>query len=131
MIFLFCVILTFSLPLTIFAENEYCDAECGAPEVNWQTAPDGVSPGPGWEVSGFAEYNVGDQRQCGGGWNAFAQTKEKGSWAQGTLSTKMKGVGSVTIQYRDCWKEGSVTVYLNGEQKGQTGDHTGEIVTTE
>ena len=100
-----------------------CRAECGAPEVNWQTAADSRAPA-GWKVSGF-NGNVGNKRLCAGGWNAYANFRD-----QGTLSAKMKGSGTVTIQYRDCWKEGTATVYLNGEQKGITEDLTGALQTS-
>ena len=98
-------------------------AVCGAPEVNWKTAADSTAP-TGWKILGF-NGNVGDGKLCANGWNAYAN-----GGLQGTLSTKMKGSGIVTVQYRDCWKEGHATVYLNGKQKGQTGDHTGEIKIT-
>ena len=101
-----------------------CRAVCGASEVNWQTAPDSVAPA-GWKISDGLTHNVGNQRLCAGGWNAYA-----GGRAIGTLSTKLKGYGTVTIKYRDCWKEGSATVYLNGQQKGQTSGKTGALETT-
>ena len=101
-----------------------CIVECGAPEyVNWQTAQDSVAP-LGWKIQGFSG-NVGDERLCKDGWNAYAQVN-----GVGTLSTQLRGYGTVTAKYRDCWKEGSATVYLNGQQKGQSGDRNGALETT-
>ena len=101
-----------------------CIVECGAPEyVNWQTAQDLVAP-LGWKIQGFSG-NVGDARLCKDGWNAFAHFKD-----EGTLWTQLRGYGTVTAKYRDCWKEGHATVYLNGKQMGQSGHENGELTTT-
>ena len=105
------------------SSRSLCRAGCGAPDVNWQTAADSTAPG-GWKISGF-NGNVGNGRLCANGWNAYAN-----GGLQGTLSTKMKGSGIVTVQYRDCWKEGHATVYLNGQQQGQSGDRNGALETT-
>jgi hypothetical protein len=96
---------------------------CGGPPVNWQTAKDSTAP-PGWKVSGFSG-NVGNQRQCAGGWNAY-----RGGSGQGTLSTTLKGSGTLTAKYRDCWREGHATMYLNGKQVGQSGNRNGALKTT-
>jgi hypothetical protein len=86
---------------------------CGAPKVNWKTATDNKAP-EGWKIAGF-NGNVGNKRLCANGWNAYANGNK-----QGTLSTTMEGSGTVTIKFRDCWKEGTATVYLNDKQKGVT-----------
>ena len=100
-----------------------CRAGCGGPPVNWQTAKDSTAP-PGWKVSGFSG-NVGNQRQCAGGWNAY-----RGGSGQGTLSTTLKGSGTVTAKYRDCWREGHASMYLNGKLVGQSGNRNGALQTT-
>ena len=94
--------------------------------MDWLTAPDHIAPA-GWEVSGFYQGLL-NTPLCKNGWYAFAD--DGNSATQGTLSAKMKGYGIVTVQYRDCYKGGSATVYLNGEQKGQSGDRNGELETT-
>ena len=99
--------------------------------MNWQTAKDRQAPA-GWTTSGF-DGDVGDrgpedaqhQQLCANGWNAYAFNK-----GQGRLSAKMKGSGTLTAKYRDCWAKGSATVYLNGQQKGQSGTNNGALATT-
>ena len=84
--------------------------------MNWKTAKDNTAPA-GWKIAGF-HGTVGDLRLCKNGWNAYANAKD-----QGTLSATMKGSGTVTVKFRDCWKEGTATVYLNNKQKGVTKDN--------
>jgi len=97
--------------------------QCGGTPVNWQTAKDATAP-PGWKVSGF-HGNVGNGRQCGSGWNAY-----RAGAGQGTLSTTLKGSGTVTAKYRDCWREGHASMYLNGKLVGQSGNRNGALQTT-
>merc|ERR1719271_881759 len=96
---------------------------CGAPAVNWKTAADNKAP-KGWKISGF-NGNVGNSRLCANGWNAYANGNN-----QGTLSAKINGSGTVTIKYRDCWKEGHASVFLNGKLKGQSANKNGALKTT-
>ena len=86
---------------------------CGAPAVNWKTAQDNKAP-KGWQIKGF-NGNVGNQRLCANGWNAYANGNKQ---------------GTETIKYRDCWREGHASVYLNGKLKGQSGNRNGALKTT-
>ena len=98
-------------------------AACGAPTVDWKTVADGPKAPPGWTTGGF-NGNVGNQRKCGNGWNAYATGGN-----QGRLYAKMKGSGQATVRYRDCWSEGFVGLYLNGVKKDQTGNKNGQLRT--
>ena len=88
-------------------------ANCGAPPVDWANVVDQKAPA-GWQVKGFSG-NVGDARKCKHGWNAYA-----GGRSQGQLYATMKGYGRATVKYRDCWGEGFVGLYVNGEREDQT-----------
>ena len=90
-----------------------CRAGCGAPDVDWQTAADNTAP-EGWSIAGF-NGNVGDSRDCAGGWNAYAN-----SGNQGELTGVLQGSGRATVVYRDCWSEGFVGLYVNGALLDQT-----------
>merc|ERR1712051_315108 len=92
---------------------------CGAPQVNWKTAKDSTAP-KGWKVSGFSG-NVGNSRSCGNGWNAY-----RGASGQGTLYTTLKGSGTLTAKFRDCWKEGTASIYLNNKLKGSSKNRSGQ-----
>ena len=104
-------------PLTLFGP-----AVCGAPYVNWKIAKD-LQPPPGWKTKGFSGH-VGNFRFCGNGWNAYARWDE-----QGQLYAKMKGAGRATVNYRDCWKEGFVGLYLNGKQLDKSPENNGHVRT--
>ena len=90
-----------------------CRAGCGAPEVDWGTATDSTAP-EGWTITGF-NGNVGNSRDCSGGWNAYANSAN-----QGELAATMGGAGRATVVYRDCWSEGFVGLYVNGALLDQT-----------
>ena len=81
--------------------------------MDWQTAADNTAP-EGWSIAGFSG-TVGNQRNCAGGWNAYAN-----SGNQGELTTTMVGFGRATVVYRDCWSEGFVGLYVNGALVDQT-----------
>ena len=89
-----------------------CRAVCGN-EVDWQTAADNTAP-DGWSIAGF-NGNVGDSRDCGNGWNAYANSAN-----QGQLTGVLQGSGRATVVYRDCWSEGFVGLYVNGALLDQT-----------
>ena len=78
--------------------------------MNWKTAKDKVAP-KGWKVSGF-NGDVGNKKLCANGWNAYANGNK-----QGTLYATLKGSGTLTAKFRDCWKEGSASIYLNNKIK--------------
>ena len=95
-----------------------CRLACGAPDVDWKTASDSTAP-EGWTISGFSS-NVGDLRDCANGWNAYATLAN-----QGELTGVMQGAGRATVVYRDCWREGFVGLYVNGEKMDQTEENNG------
>ena len=84
-------------------------AVCGAPRVDWKTAADKVAPA-GWTASGFNGH-IFFSNKCDNGWNAYANRDD-----QGQLYAMMKGYGLATVKYRDCWGEGFVGLYLNGQK---------------
>ena len=100
----------------------FCRAVCGAPDVDWKTAKDFKAP-PGWTASGF-NWHVSNLRYCGNGWNAYANGA-----SQGQLYAAMKGYGRATVQYSDCWSEGSAVLYLNGKQLDRSPQNTGQLRT--
>ncbi len=95
-----------------------CRADCGAPKVNWKTAADSKAP-KGWKVSGFSG-NVGNSRLCANGWNGY-----RGGNGQATLYATLKGSGTLTAKFRDCWKEGSASIYLNNKLKASSKNKSG------
>ena len=97
-------------------------ADCGAPPVDWANVLDDKAPA-GWHVKGF-NGNVGDAKQCKYGWNAYANGGK-----QGQLYTTMTGAGRATVQYRDCWSQGFVGLYVNGKKKDQSGTNNGKLRT--
>jgi hypothetical protein len=96
---------------------------CGAPDVNWATVTKGPTAPPGWTTSGF-NGNVGNDKGCANGWNAYANGAN-----QGSLVGTLEGNGRATVVYADCWKEGFVGLYVNGVKKDQTADSTGAVKT--
>ena len=97
-------------------------ADCGAPPVDWANVLDDKAPA-GWHVKGF-NGNVGDAKQCKNGWNAYAN-----GGSQGELYATMTGSGRATVQYRDCWSQGFVGLYVNGVKKDQSGTNNGQLRT--
>ena len=81
--------------------------------VNWQDVQDRAAPN-GWMATGF-NRGIGDGRECANGWTAFATAED-----QGEMWTILQGSGRATVKYRDCWGEGFVGLYVNGEKKDQT-----------
>ena len=96
-----------------------CRAVCGGPPVNWRTATDARAP-QGWsgDIAGFSKNEWALCRESWDGWLRY-----------GHLSATMKGYGEVTVKYRDCLKDERAKVYLNGQQKGQSG-FNGALATT-
>ena len=97
---------------------------CGAPKVDWLTAPDGRAPADGWESKSLHNGGVGNRGLCVNGWNGYA-----GGAGVGEVSAKLKGSGKATISYRDCWKSGWVGLYINGVQKDKSGENNGVMKT--
>ena len=91
--------------------------------MDWQTAADNTAPA-GWTISGF-NGNVGDSRDCGNGWNAYANSAN-----QGQLTGVLQGSGRATVVYRECWDYGYVGryvgLYVNGVLRDQTEENTSE-----
>ena len=85
--------------------------------MDWGTAADNTAPS-GWSITGF-NGNVGDSRDCAGGWNAYANSAN-----QGELAATMVGAGRATVVYRDCWGSGFVGLYVNGELLDKTEENT-------
>ena len=114
---------TLTLPevITTIATTENA-AKCGAPPVDWAHASDAKAP-VGWHVVGF-NGNVGNGRKCKNGWNAYANGSN-----QGQLYATMKGSGIATVQYRDCWSEGFVGLYVNGLKMDQSSTNDGKLQT--
>ena len=92
--------------------------------VNWRVVPDGEAP-EGWAVTGFTSFIDGGQRFCANGWNAYAQADN-----QGQLWTTLQGSGRATVKYRDCWAEGFVGLYVNGEKKDETDEENPGVQST-
>ena len=90
--------------------------------MDWANVADGTAP-TGWIVAGL-NNEVGDERLCGNGWNGFASGTN-----QGRLLAKMKGQGRATVKCRDCWSEGFVGLYVNGNRVDATTENTGELRT--
>ena len=88
--------------------------------MDWKKVPDTIAPA-GWQAIGFSG-DVGDQKLCGNGWNGFAHLSN-----QAQLVTTLKGQGRATVQYRDCWKQGFVGLYLNGEKLDVTETNNGKL----
>ena len=88
--------------------------------MDWFTATDKVAPA-GWQGIGFSGH-VGNQKLCGDGWNGYA-----GGANQAQLITTLKGQGRATVEYRDCWKQGFVGLYLNGKKIDVTDTNNGAL----
>ena len=91
--------------------------------MDWANVLDAKAPA-GWHAQGFYVEGVSDQKLCGNGWNAYA-----GQNKQGQLYATMIGSGRATVQYRDCWSEGFVGLYLNGLKIDQSSTNDGKLRT--
>ena len=107
---------------TVFLCSPSNVAKCGAPPVDWANVLDAKAPS-GWHAQGFFGH-VSDLRLCGNGWNAYAFLGD-----QGQLYATMIGSGRATVQYRDCWSEGFVGLYLNGLKIDQSSTNDGKLRT--
>ena len=93
-------------------------AECGAPPVDWQNVEDSKAP-EGWATAHLTS-NIGNFKYCANGWNAYARMQ-----TQGELYVTMEGYGYATVTYRDCWGDGFVGLYLNGNLIDKSPENNG------
>ena len=112
--------LTLTVLLSVSGAAPTTIATCGGPVVDWMKVPDKVAP-TGWQAIGFSGH-VGNQKLCGNGWNGYA-----GGANQAQLITTLKGQGRATVEYRDCWKQGFVGLYLNGKKIDVTDTNNGAL----
>ena len=88
--------------------------------MDWVKVVDKAAPA-GWQAIGF-DGDVGDHDLCGNGWNGYADGSK-----QAQLMTTLKGQGRATVEYRDCWKQGFVGLYVNGKRMDTTGTNNGDL----